>query len=58
MGKLYCACDRADTEQCELCPNNRMYKPDVKLNCPSWPRKFDLKKVEKFQKEILSAEKK
>jgi len=48
MGKLYCACDVAG-EACEECPNNIMFKPDIRLNCPSWPRTFDTRKLELYK---------
>lgn len=37
-GKLYCVCDKAEKDVCEKCPKNKILKPDVKLNCPTWKR--------------------
>lgn len=52
MGKLYCVCDKADEEVCKECPNSLMFKPDVKLNCSRWSRKFDLRKIARYRQAV------
>ena len=38
-GILYCVCDQACEELCNICEKRERIKPDVRIANPTWPRK-------------------